>query len=194
MAEKLLERAGAELAGLDGVAVGIGPGSFTGVRIALSYGKGIAFARRRPLVGVSCLETLAVCALDHPAAQAGTLICAVIDARLGQFYAALYRASDDGLEQIMEPALADSASLSAWLSESAIAVGDDAVLLDQRLCELNTSRGAALVFPAPERRAAALAAIGAARIAGGCADSLASLEPIYVRAPQVQPRRAVTTM
>ena len=56
-AEVLAER-GLTLAGVDRLAVGIGPGSFTGVRIAVSYAKAIALARRLPLVGISSYDVL----------------------------------------------------------------------------------------------------------------------------------------
>ena len=55
---RVLERAGAGLDAIDRFAVGIGPGSFTGVRIAVSYAKALALARERPLVGISSYDVL----------------------------------------------------------------------------------------------------------------------------------------
>lgn len=54
----LLERAGLRLADLDRIAVGLGPGSFTGVRIAVSYAKSLAYGSGRPLVGISSYDAL----------------------------------------------------------------------------------------------------------------------------------------
>lgn len=55
---RVLERAGSDLRAIDRFAVGIGPGSFTGVRIAISYAKALALARGRPLVGISSYDVL----------------------------------------------------------------------------------------------------------------------------------------
>jgi tRNA threonylcarbamoyladenosine biosynthesis protein TsaB len=184
MVEGLFKQAGAEFADLNGIAVGIGPGSFTGVRVGLSYGKGLAFAARCSLVGVSSLESMAVCALDCPRARAGTMVCAVINAGREQFYNALYRVNEGGLEQVSAAALADAARLTACLVGEVILVGDDLGPLEGRLRELAEGRATIAAFAVAERRAAALAAIGAARIATGHTDSLSALEPLYVRAGQ----------
>jgi tRNA threonylcarbamoyladenosine biosynthesis protein TsaB len=63
---RVLERAGTNLAAIDRFAVGIGPGSFTGVRIAVSYAKALAFARGRPLVGISSYAILTPAGAEPP--------------------------------------------------------------------------------------------------------------------------------
>ncbi|MFO7156179.1 MAG: tRNA (adenosine(37)-N6)-threonylcarbamoyltransferase complex dimerization subunit type 1 TsaB [Pseudomonadota bacterium] len=78
---------------LSGVAVGIGPGAFTGLRVILATAKGIAYARRLPLVGVSTLEALALAA---PAPEGATVV-PVLDARKKEIYAAVYRREGEGL-------------------------------------------------------------------------------------------------
>ncbi|MEM0906263.1 MAG: tRNA (adenosine(37)-N6)-threonylcarbamoyltransferase complex dimerization subunit type 1 TsaB [Pseudomonadota bacterium] len=79
-----LQEAGVGFGDLARVAVTIGPGSFTGVRVGIAYAKGVAFARSIPAVGVSTLEVLA--------RQGGLPALAVIDARHGAVYAALHTA------------------------------------------------------------------------------------------------------
>ena len=74
---RALAEAGVELGGLDALAVSIGPGSFTGLRIGLGWAKGVAFAARIPLVTVPTLEALAWAA----DAAAGEQVCAALDAR-----------------------------------------------------------------------------------------------------------------
>jgi tRNA threonylcarbamoyladenosine biosynthesis protein TsaB len=92
MAENLLAEAGLSRAQIDGIAVGRGPGAFTGVRLAVSVAQGLAFALDIPVVTVSSLAALA---MEAPADEAATL--AVIDARMGEVYAASFRRAENGL-------------------------------------------------------------------------------------------------
>ncbi|WP_233843436.1 tRNA (adenosine(37)-N6)-threonylcarbamoyltransferase complex dimerization subunit type 1 TsaB [Dyella sp. 2HG41-7] len=91
MADELLAEAGIGKHALDAIAVGRGPGAFTGVRLAVSLAQGMAMALDRPVVTVSSLAALALEAPEDDAA-----ILAVIDARMGEIYAASYRRDDEG--------------------------------------------------------------------------------------------------
>ena len=86
-AEQLLVDAGVAKSQLDAIAIGRGPGAFTGVRLAIAIGQGIALALDRPIVPVS---TLAALALQAP----GPRVFAAIDARMGEVYAAAYELRD----------------------------------------------------------------------------------------------------
>ncbi|MEV8522046.1 tRNA (adenosine(37)-N6)-threonylcarbamoyltransferase complex dimerization subunit type 1 TsaB [Dyella marensis] len=91
MADSLLAEAGLARHALDAIAVGRGPGAFTGVRLAISLAQGMALALDRPVVTVSSLAALA---LEAPEGEGAIL--AVIDARMGEIYAASYRRDDLG--------------------------------------------------------------------------------------------------
>jgi tRNA threonylcarbamoyladenosine biosynthesis protein TsaB len=93
-AEALLAEAALPRHGLDAIAVGIGPGAFTGVRLAVALGQGLALALDRPLIGVSTLQVLAAGAI---AAEPGDCVFACIDARMGEVYAAEYLIDANGL-------------------------------------------------------------------------------------------------
>ena len=88
-----------ELAGgwgrIDALAVGVGPGSFTGLRIGLATARGLAQALEKPIVGVGTLEALGRGMWDEVGPRRGGAL-AVLDARRGQAFAALYR--EDGTE------------------------------------------------------------------------------------------------
>jgi tRNA threonylcarbamoyladenosine biosynthesis protein TsaB len=93
MVQGLMAEASLPFAALDGLVCGIGPGSFAGVRIGVSYVKGLALALDRPVVGISSLPTLALPALDAGA----TRVLVAIDARMNEIYWGAYARGDDGL-------------------------------------------------------------------------------------------------
>lgn len=92
MADALLAEAGIGRLALDAIAVGRGPGAFTGVRLAVSLAQGMALALDLPVITISSLAALA---LEAPEEE-DTAILAVIDARMGEIYAASYRRDDHG--------------------------------------------------------------------------------------------------
>ena len=97
MCEDVLAEAGIERRDLDAIAVGRGPGAFTGVRLAVSAAQGMALALGIPVVPVSSLAALAMQAPDN-----GVDVLAVIDARMGEVYAGLFRRVDGRIELIGE--------------------------------------------------------------------------------------------
>lgn len=115
MADSLLAELGLSRHALDGIAVGRGPGAFTGVRLAISLAQGMAMALDIPVVTVSSLAALAMEAPedDNP-------VLAVIDARMGEIYSAAYRRGDDGLlvewqaEAVGHPDALHVPSASSW--------------------------------------------------------------------------------
>ncbi|MER3546582.1 MAG: tRNA (adenosine(37)-N6)-threonylcarbamoyltransferase complex dimerization subunit type 1 TsaB [Rhodanobacteraceae bacterium] len=92
MAESLLSEAGLQRAQLDGIAVGRGPGAFTGVRLAVSVAQGLAFALDLPVVTISSLAALAMQSVRN-----GAAVLAVIDARMGEVYAGAFAFDANGL-------------------------------------------------------------------------------------------------
>jgi tRNA threonylcarbamoyladenosine biosynthesis protein TsaB len=91
--DRLLASTALTPAGIDRLALVTGPGSFTGLRIGLSFAKGLYAARHMPIVTINALQLLAL-----PWLSPGARVCAMIDARRGETYCALYeRASDESL-------------------------------------------------------------------------------------------------
>jgi tRNA threonylcarbamoyladenosine biosynthesis protein TsaB len=100
MIESLLAEAGVARRQIDGIAVGRGPGAFTGVRLAISVAQGMALGLDVPVVPVSSLAALAH---DTPTTGSDLPILAVIDARMGEVYAGTYRRAANGLVEPIGP-------------------------------------------------------------------------------------------
>ncbi len=105
---------------IDAIAISLGPGSFTGLRIGLSTVKGLAMATGIPLIGISSLDGLA-CQFSFTS----QLICPLLDARKKEVYAALYRASENGcIELISDYLVLPPAELIGRIDEPTIFIGD----------------------------------------------------------------------
>ncbi len=155
---------------LDAVAVGAGPGSFTGLRIGMATAKGIAFAAGKPLWAVSSLAALAS---GNPA----TAVCAVLDARRGEVFAGCYR--DD--ELVGEERLQAPAELRAWAESQLDGVHFVGDALD-KYPEL-ASLADRWTVGTPSAVNVALLANKGARI-----DVLTSGAPTYIRASEAEIR------
>lgn len=114
--QRLLAQAGLQISDLNEVGVGIGPGSFTGIRVALASAQGIAMARNLPLLG---LDSLALLALSQPDGDYHV----ALDARLGEAYHAAYQVKNQTLRCEMAPQLIAVDQL-APLNEQYCCIGD----------------------------------------------------------------------
>ncbi len=105
---------------LDAVAVSMGPGSYTGLRIGLSEAKGLAYALDVPLIGVSTLELLAVSAMFGGEVEPEWMLAPMIDARRMEVYTAVY---DFALSPVMkpQPLILDESSYSDILADNVVA-------------------------------------------------------------------------
>lgn len=112
---KIIKEAGCVMTELQAVAVSIGPGSYTGLRIGLSTAKGLCYALNIPLITIGTLEMLAIAAKD----EIGDMICPMIDARRTEVFTAMY---DKNLKKIIEPQamLLNEKSFAEFLSSNKI--------------------------------------------------------------------------
>ncbi|MBV8053897.1 MAG: tRNA (adenosine(37)-N6)-threonylcarbamoyltransferase complex dimerization subunit type 1 TsaB [Deltaproteobacteria bacterium] len=179
--DEVLETAGACLNDLTAIAVAIGPGSFTGLRVGLSYAKGIAAARKISIVGVSSLDALVLCV--GSGLPEGASVYPVIDARKGEVYTGLYRFIAGALEKTSGDLVISLAHLIAGLADGAVFVGDAMAQQAYSMARANgrwavLSENAGLYL-----RGSFVAAIGAAKKARKETDVIATLEPLYLRPP-----------
>jgi tRNA threonylcarbamoyladenosine biosynthesis protein TsaB len=174
MIEALLRAQAVQLAALDAIAFGAGPGSFTGLRIACGVAQGLAYGADKPVIAIGNLRALAAAAhAQRPAAR--RMLCA-IDARMHEAYWATYTI-DDGLPvERAAPALATAAELARLIARERfdLIAGDALAAIADEL-----PRVAAL----PQARASArwIAALALDEFAHGRTVAPAQAAPLYVR-------------
>lgn len=154
LVDELLVKAGVSMEQIDRFAVDIGPGSFTGVRIGVSFVNAMAYALGKPVVPVDALFTLYTACGEREKP-----VAALVDARNGNAYAALYQAG----RTLIAPSAVETAAFLAQMPKDALLIGDTA--------EPKT-------FPRAEfaGRAALILADAA----------MASVEPLYLRSAQAE--------
>jgi tRNA threonylcarbamoyladenosine biosynthesis protein TsaB len=116
LVETMLGRAGARLGDLGAVVVGLGPGSFTGLRISLATAKGLCYAAQLPLIGGSSLQAMALAAA--PEVPEGTLLVPCLDARKGEVYCGFYRKREGSVSVEAPEAALGPAALLARLGDA----------------------------------------------------------------------------
>jgi tRNA threonylcarbamoyladenosine biosynthesis protein TsaB len=184
---EVLEEAGAGWEAVGTVAVGLGPGAFTGLRIGIATARALAQADGRAgLAGVPTLAAVALALADAPE-SAGRRLVPLIDGRRREVFAAVFEHGDGGLRQVEEVAVVRADDLAGWLAArgDVLTGGDGAVLYADLL--------PASARPAPGVVAPTAAMVG--RAAAGGAPGLVRgpdlVLPLYGRAPDAQPRATV---
>ena len=164
---------------LGGLAVAIGPGSFTGLRIAVSTVKGLALALDLPIAAVPTLDAMAA-ALPWAALP----VCPVLDARKGEVYGSLYRWDGGGMRRDWEYLALPPVALAARLTEPTLVVGDGAPAIDSPH---------ARALPPPRRlpSPACVGALGLERLRRGETVAAAALAPLYLRPSEAELKRRV---
>lgn len=172
-----LRMAGMSLDECDGFAVTRGPGSFTGLRIGISAIKGLAFALRKPVAGVSTLD-----ALVHQFPWFPHFICPMLDARKGEIYTALYESGADGSwEKLVSDCVVEPQAWLAQIQDVCLFVGDGVGSYRTLIEQCLGSRARFVPSHLNVLRASVVAILGRQRIQSGQAGDAALLVPQYVR-------------
>ena len=167
---------------LNGLAVAIGPGSFTGLRIGLATAKGIALGLKKPLVGVSSLQVLAYNGVTFP-----STVVSIIDARRKQVYSAAYRFSKTKIPKpklIMEETVIDPALLCRKLkslSGKLLLVGDGVLTYEKQFRRLLGDKAHILPQEMKFPHAGYAAMIAREKLKRGKGDDIVKLTPNYIR-------------
>ena len=165
-----------KIAEMDGFAVTIGPGSFTGLRIGISTIKGLAWSLNKPVVGVSSLDAIAWQCAPSPYP-----ICSLLDARKQEVYYCRYRFSGDelkkeGIEQVASPdrVLRD-------IHEPCLFVGNGALLYKGKISDELGESAHFAGWNQHTIRASTVAGLSLARFRRQKTDDVALLVPLYIR-------------
>ena len=178
---RMLERQGVSPSELRGIAVALGPGSFTGLRIGLGMAKGLALTLDIPLMGIPTLD-----ALVYAQARRRGPVCAILQAGRGRVSAAFYRRRRGRWQRQGDYRLTTLDELCTDIETLTFFCGE----IDAQAAELlreYLGEKAVLASPASSlRRAGYLAELGWQRLERGEVDDLATLSPIYLRHPPIE--------
>lgn len=193
LVDRALKETGTSLESLDGLAVSIGPGSFTGLRVGVNTAKGLSGGQELLAVPVSTLEVLAG---NFP--EPGTLCCPMLDARKGEVYTAFFRTGNDGFpvrlteDGVRNPEDAVQA-VSCKVSESPaspiIFCGDGAEKYASKIQGLLAEGAVLSLGAASEPSPVVLARLGLRRLRDGQGLDVHHLEPVYIRRTEAEVSR-----
>lgn len=164
---------------MDAIAVSLGPGSFTGLRIGLATAQGLCLALRKPLMGIPTLNAFA-----HNISCTPYLICPLLDARKGEVYTAIYRyqiPSGQGLQKLTDDLVLPLSEFLSKIEAPAIFLGEALRgcrdLIEKKLGEKAFFAPLGLNLP----RADNVARLGLRKLKAGERTDLSKIEPLYIR-------------
>jgi tRNA threonylcarbamoyladenosine biosynthesis protein TsaB len=170
--DSVLKGAGLTLAGVGGIGVGLGPGSWTGIRVGVTVGKMLAVASGKPVAGVPTLEVLALAA-----GKEGT-VCAVIGAGTGHaVYAARYETVDGAPVRSGDYYTGDVTGLTKMLTKANILAAEGAA----GYLETAGLAGSKIRAVEAAPSGAVVARLAARRLEKGDGDDVLSLTPLYLK-------------
>lgn len=178
---RVIESAGIGFTALDRIAATAGPGSFTGLRVAVTVARHLALARGARLVAVPTLDVIADAARPH--VPDGGHVAALLDAKGGRVFAAYYRRDDAAMSRLCEPKLApadavlQSAPRPCWLTGEGLAYHEAAVA---------ASGLSAVEEAARWPRARSVLLLGWRAIERGDFVAPFDLVPLYIRPPEAE--------
>jgi tRNA threonylcarbamoyladenosine biosynthesis protein TsaB len=196
LVDEVLREAGVALGALDGIAVGLGPGAFTGLRISLSLAKGLSYAAGLPLGGASSLEAMALAAA-RLAPDAGAIV-PLLDARKAQVYAGFYRPAGGGVEplpggaaEVVAPPEAVAEYLAGLAADGPLVLLGEGYFAYRALLDRATEgKRHGPIEGLPETPPAAEVAVLAVPALTREAEVIFALEPNYLRASEAEEKAA----
>ena len=178
--DELLRETGIAPDELDAVAVGMGPGSYTGLRIGVSFAKGLCYGQNIPLIAVGSLDALAEVAIEDY--EAGildvdnwddALLCPMVDARRMEVYTRLYNAQGEPLSEVSAEIIDENSFAEQRAERQLIIFGNGAAKCREVMAD------ATYVNITPSARG--LARLAQQRLDNGQTEDIAYFEPFYLK-------------
>jgi tRNA threonylcarbamoyladenosine biosynthesis protein TsaB len=163
---------------LDGIAVSIGPGSFTGLRIGMATAKGLAFSLNKPIAGIDTLYAQAAAAV---LIRKREFIVPVIRSRQNEVYAARYRVVGDELKLVERAGVFTVNDFVAWLKTPATLCGNGVAMITSTGLPEGKKDIEIIPESACPLSGGKIAELGMKRLMHGDSDDVAALEPVYVQ-------------
>lgn len=174
--DSVLKRAGLTLDEVDGIGVGLGPGSWTGIRVGVTVGKMLAFSSGKPVAGISTLEALA-----YQSRYMAGPICSIIGVGAGDMvYAGFFRANKERISKVGEFFTGSIAELAKMIIGPSIVIGPQAEHYGKLLIE-KVSQDIKITRVTGTPEGAAIAALASERLTHGDSDDVLSLTPQYLK-------------
>ncbi|MFH1647827.1 MAG: tRNA (adenosine(37)-N6)-threonylcarbamoyltransferase complex dimerization subunit type 1 TsaB [Chloroflexota bacterium] len=175
--DDVLKSAGLTLEDINGIGVGLGPGSWTGIRVGVTVGKVLAFSTGKPLAGVPTLEVLAWQARDK-----ASLVCSVIHTGAGDtVYAACYCPKGSGVRRVGDYFTGSVKDLTGMIKEPVVLAGDAGASYMQTLRDSIIKAGIAVTNITAAPSGAAVARLALEKLERGESDDVLGLEPLYLK-------------
>jgi tRNA threonylcarbamoyladenosine biosynthesis protein TsaB len=176
LVQRVMDTAGIVLGDLDAIAISIGPGSFTGLRIGLSAAKGLAFALDKPLVAVPTFDAIAESGRQWHVGVKSLVV--LVDAKKGEWYAREFRIDGEEVQAVGELAIRDLGTAVGSLANAS-----STLVLTDKVIEVRKIVGDAVQVEDvhPYCRGNVVAALGANKAAAGEFAGTATLEPLYLK-------------
>ena len=178
--QQILRRSEADPADLEGIAVALGPGGFSALRVGLSAAKGLAMPMNTPLIGVGTLEMEA-----YPYASTGLPICSLLDAGRGEVANAVFQESEGHWGKLAEENVCTPEEIVESISKSTLFCGEGVPQRSSYLRQALGSNGVVVSFHTPATRLWSLGILAGQRLKNGDVDNLATLQPLYLRRPNI---------
>lgn len=173
--KRVLADGGTSLSKLDAVAVDIGPGSFTGLRIGLAFAKALLFGRSTKMVAVPSMDVLAAGLPWNP-----HLVCPFIDAKQGNVYMAFYRTQDGGLTKTTDYLLLPVDEALSLIREPVVLLGDGCSRYPEKISAQLGNKAQIAPQELWLPKAATLGRLAQRKLSAGQTEDPASLTPMYL--------------
>jgi tRNA threonylcarbamoyladenosine biosynthesis protein TsaB len=188
LVDAVLAQVGCPVSDLEGIAVSLGPGGFTSLRVGLATAQGLAMATGTPLVGCSTFEALVAMAAGWQG-----IVCPMLEARRGEVYAAFYSRQEATVCEVMPGMVTTPDALCTLVTERTLFLGSGVRVYRALLASTLGPHAVCLENITEGELAASVAHLGQARLPYASTVARQTLMPLYIRAADARlPRYPVT--